>query len=172
LTGAGEAVLEAAEIAELAELGDIYVDGLIAISSYEDDGYELWCRAMSYEEYNQLGPNGEISIRDTENFVTRNLVYSLQLAYRPTGQGLYHVLVVYVMQPGTEAALRGPGAISNGAEIYDPTLIFKPHISSFRRKEPNVVHIKGEIVGLNYGLRRNTVGIFNSRIELHQGFKL
>jgi hypothetical protein len=76
----------------------------------------------------------------------------------------YQHLVVYNMQHGTRSALLGNGAVSNATGAEFPEVAGLRHISSFPKNEPNIVHVKGEVGGLNFGLRRGTVGVFNSRI--------
>lgn len=132
---------------------------------------EIFYRVMSGAEHNGLGPNGELNIRQTESFVTQSPEYVIQLAARYPH--LYQHLVVYTMQSGTKDALTAKGAVSSSAIENTPSLRRLPHISTFPAREPNVVHIKGETGNaLTYGLRRGTVGIFNSRIVAHQGVKL
>ncbi len=142
------------------------------LSDSENEGEnEIFYRAMSNEEYSGLGSNGEIAIRQTENFVSQSPEYVIQLAARYPH--LYQKLVVYVMESGTKNALALNGAVSNGAENLDPTLAGLRNIASYPRQYPNVVHIKGETGGaINYGLRTGTVHIFNNRIKSHFGTNL
>lgn len=68
---------------------------------------------MSVLEFLGLGPNGELTVRKTESFVTQSIGYSLQLAARWPDK--YHVLVIYFMEHGTTKALREAGAPSPAA---------------------------------------------------------
>ena len=76
----------------------------------------------------------------------------------------YQHLVVYNMQRGTRNALLGSGAVSNVNGADFPEVAGLQHIASFPKNDPNLVHVKGGSGGLNFGLRRGTVSIFNSRI--------
>lgn len=117
---------------------------------------------MSSKELQQLGPRGVISILNSENFVTQNYNYVLSLAAKRPQD--YQHLVIYNMQHGTRNVLLSHGAISNVSADDFPEVSGLPHISTFPRNEPNVIHVKGEAGGLNFGLRRGTVDLFNSRI--------
>ncbi len=131
-----------------------------------NEEHEIFYRAMSDAEFAGLGPNGEITIGQTENFVSQSPEYVIQLAVRWPNR--YQKLVVYVMDQGTRSALVSRGAVSNGAQEIDPSLAGLPNISSFPRQYSDVVHLKGETGNvLNYGLRRGTVDLFNSRIISH-----
>ncbi|MER5333983.1 ricin-type beta-trefoil lectin domain protein [Micromonospora sp. NPDC002717] len=113
---------------------------------------ETFYRAMSEKEFNQLGPNGEITVKGTENFVTQSREYLEGLRYRTARKGgrnaeKYTVLVRYEMSSGTRDALISAG--KPGAEIG---------------KDPNYVHLKLEREADTFGLRPGSVGVFNSRI--------
>jgi hypothetical protein len=66
------------------------------------------------------------------------------------------------MQVGTVTALLSRGGVDNSIVEYVPALRNMIHI---RENDPNQVHIKYEKGAITYGLRRNTVGLFNSRIK-------
>ncbi|SCD50642.1 intein C-terminal splicing region [Streptomyces sp. TverLS-915] len=113
---------------------------------------EVFHRAMSEKEFNQLGPNGEITVRGTENFVTQDREYLEGLRYQTHRKGgrnaeKYTVLVRYEMSPGARDALiavgKSPGEIGH---------------------DVNAVHLKSERGFDTYGLRPGSVGVFNSRI--------
>ncbi|MEU2790954.1 hypothetical protein [Streptomyces sp. NPDC007100] len=107
---------------------------------------------MSEKEFNQLGTNGEITVRGTENFVTQD---------RESLEGLWHqtrrrggkesekctALVRFEMAPGARGKLiatgKRPGEIS---------------------QDVSAVHLKSERGFDTYGLRPGSVGVFNSRI--------
>jgi hypothetical protein len=140
----------------------IAITNLVQEAKKDNEDTEIFYRAMSDAEFAGLGPKGEISIKDTENFVSQSPEYVLQLAARHPDK--YQKLVVYVMESGTKNALISSGARSNGVENFDPSLTALPHISSFPKNHPDIVHIKGELGTITYGLRKGTVNIFNSRI--------
>jgi RHS repeat-associated protein len=133
------------------------------------DDYEVFFRAMSSNEYSKLQSNGGLSVKPnrTELFVTQSFDYVYGFANMQVG---FDIIVAFVMESGTKDALLSNGAVSNSARELDPTLSYLPHISSFRKNEPNVVHLKGEKGALTYGLRHGTIGDFNSRIVGFQGF--
>ncbi len=113
---------------------------------------EVFHRAMSEKEFNQLGTNGEITVRGTENFVTQDREYLEGLRHQTHRRGgrnadKYTVLVRFEMSPGTRDALiaagKSPGEIG---------------------QDVNAVHLKSERGFDTYGLRPGSVGVFNSRI--------
>jgi RHS repeat-associated protein len=137
--------------------------------------FELFFRAMSTDEYVKLVSNGGLSVKSgspaREIFVTQNIAYALTVPFRFKRGGDYEVLVVFIMRQGTKNTLTANGAISASALQVDPSLFYLPYIGSIPPSQvPNVVHIKGEQGGLNYGLRRGSVGLFNSNIIAFQGF--
>ncbi|MFE3455772.1 DNRLRE domain-containing protein [Nonomuraea sp. NPDC059194] len=116
------------------------------------DSNEVFYRAMSLKEFNQLGPNGEITVKGTENFVTQSREYLEGLRWQTARKGgrnvdKYAVLVRYVMAPGTRDALIAVGKTPDkiGHDL-------------------NSVHLKVEHGANTYGLRPGSVGVFNSRI--------
>ncbi|MFI7455511.1 DNRLRE domain-containing protein [Nonomuraea sp. NPDC049714] len=116
------------------------------------DSPEFFYRAMSLKEFNQLGPNGEITVKGTENFVTQSREYLEGLRRQTARKGgrnadKYVVLVRYEMAPGTRDALI--------AASKTPDQI---------GQDPNSVHLKSERGWNTYGLRPGSVGVFNSRI--------
>jgi hypothetical protein len=107
---------------------------------------------MSEKEFAQLGSNGEITLRGTENFVTKSRSYLEGLRNNTVRRGgrnaeKYSVLVRYEMEPGTRDALiaagKEPGEIGQGL---------------------NAVHLKMERGAETFGLRPGSVDVFNSRI--------
>ncbi|MEU0103547.1 polymorphic toxin-type HINT domain-containing protein [Streptomyces sp. NPDC006267] len=113
---------------------------------------EVFHRVMSEKEFNQLGTNGEITVRGTENFVTQNREYLEGLrrqTHRRGGRNAdkYTVLVRFEMSPGTRDALIAAG--KRPGEIG---------------QDVNAVHLKSERGFDTYGLRPGSVGVFNSRI--------
>jgi hypothetical protein len=59
----------------------------------------------------------------------------------------------------TKNALIARGATSNQADQLDPSLRGLKTNFAYPKNYPDVVHIKGELGAVNYGLRRGTVGI-------------
>ena len=113
---------------------------------------DVFYRAMSKKEFEQLGPNGEITVKHTENFVTQSRSYLEGLRGRTHHRGgrnsqKYEVLVRCEMEPGTREALIASGKTSD--KIGD---------------NRNFVHLKKERETDTYGLRPGSVGVFNSRI--------
>jgi RHS repeat-associated protein len=113
---------------------------------------EVFYRAMSEKEFNQLGTNGEITVRGTENFVTQDREYLEGLRHQTHRRGgrnaeKYTVLVRFEMSPGTRDALIAAG--KRPGEIG---------------QDVNAVHLKSERGFDTYGLRPGSVGVFNSRI--------
>ncbi|WP_433230023.1 polymorphic toxin-type HINT domain-containing protein [Micromonospora sp. CA-248260] len=113
---------------------------------------ETFYRAMSEKEFKQLGDNGEITVRGTENFVTQSRSYLGGLRDRFSRRGgrnaeKYSVLVQYDMQPGTRDALIAAGKLPGdiGQDIRS-------------------VHLKMERGFETFGLRPESVDVFNSRI--------
>jgi hypothetical protein len=107
---------------------------------------------MSEKEFAQLGSNGEISVKGTENFVTQSRGYLEGLRSRVGGRGgrnaeKYSVLVRYEMNPGTRDALVAAG--KEPGEIG---------------QDLNAVHLKMERGFETFGLRPGSVDVFNSRI--------
>ncbi len=112
----------------------------------------VFFRAMSEREFKQLGDNGEITVRGTENFVTESRSYLEGLRDRFARRGgrnaeKYAVLVRYEMQPGTRDALVAAGKLPNDIG-----------------QDLNAVHLKTERGFQTFGLRPGSVVIFNSRI--------
>jgi RHS repeat-associated protein len=135
----------------------------------DDDNSELFYRAMSDAEYMQVRNNGgRLTLRETgspgrESFVTQDLNYvATKSLSDPSGYG---VMLKWRMQIGTVAALLSKGGIDNSIVYNVPALQYLPHI---REGDPNQVHIKYEKGAITYGLRRNTVGIFNDRIKSYR----
>ncbi|GGM19757.1 DNRLRE domain-containing protein [Micromonospora yangpuensis] len=113
---------------------------------------ETFYRAMSEKEFKQLGDNGEITVRGTENFVTQSRSYLGGLRDRFSRRGgrnaeKYSVLVQYDMQPGTRDALIGAGKLPGNIG-----------------QDVRSVHLKMERGFETFGLRPGSVNVFNSRI--------
>ncbi|MFJ8685659.1 hypothetical protein [Micromonospora wenchangensis] len=107
---------------------------------------------MSEKEFKQLGGNGEITVRGTENFVTQSRSYLGGLRDRFSRRGgrnagKYSALVQYDMRPGTRDALIAAGKLPGdiGQDIRS-------------------VHLKMKRGFETFGLRSESVDVFNSRI--------
>ncbi len=94
-----------------------------------------------------------------ESFVTQELRYVQQLAARHPD--LYERIVRFEMAPGTRQTLMDAGARSPGRALEEAGL---GHLPLIQKGMSNVVHVKGELGAINYGLRSGSVDIFNSRI--------
>jgi hypothetical protein len=132
----------------------------------EDDDSETFYRAMSDVEYLQVRNNsGRLTLRETggpgkESFVTQDSNY---VATKSISDPIsYGIMLKWRMQAGTVATLLSRGGIDNSIADNRPALRYLPHI---REGDPNQVHIKYEKGAITYGLRRNTVGVFNDRIK-------
>jgi len=128
---------------------------------------------MQNWEYEDLRATGQVAIPQTEAFVTRSFEYQIHLWFETRLK--YDILVVFLMQAGTEEAMRqyGVGAVSSSAVAIDPSLAHLESISSIpATRKHDVIHIKGEEDALTYGLRRNSAAIFNSRIITYFGVPL
>jgi hypothetical protein len=121
-------------------------------------GSETFYRGMSHAEHQGLLENGGLSVRG-ESFVTQDLAYIEQLAARHPGK--YETIVQFQMKPGTRQALLDSGYISRSKLLTDKGLGDLPPIMKGMK---DVVHIKGEIRWINYGLRPGSAHIFNGRI--------
>jgi RHS repeat-associated protein len=126
--------------------------GLAASEGCGPDG-ETFYRAMSKREFNQLGTNGEITVKGTENFVTQSRGYLEGLRSRVASRGgpnadKYSVLVRYEMAPGTRDAL-----IAAGKSPEDIG------------QDLNAVQLKMERGAETFGLRPGSVDVFNSMIN-------
>ena len=96
-----------------------------------------------------------------ENFVTQDRAYIEQLAQRHPG--VYDDIVRFEVRPGTTDAMIENGATSRSALIdNDPRFSDLPRIG---KGDTTHVHIKGEGTSVNYGLRRDSADIFNTRIQ-------
>jgi len=119
---------------------------------------ETFYRTMSNAELDSLSATGRLTPRG-ESFVTQDIGYVQQLATRhPT---LYETTVQFDMAPGTRDALVSAGARSPGRAVEEAGL---GHLPIIRSGMPDVVHIKGELGAINYGLRSGSADIFNCRI--------
>ncbi|WP_162890457.1 DNRLRE domain-containing protein [Streptomyces olivoreticuli] len=126
--------------------------GAAPVLAHNNCDGESFYRAMSEKEFNQLGPNGEITVKGTENFVTQSRDYLEGLRGRTARKGgrnaeKYTILVRFEMQSGTRDALISAG--KTPGEIG---------------KDINAVHLKSERGADTFGLRPGSVGVFNSRI--------
>ncbi len=120
---------------------------------------ETFYRAMSKGEYAALRSSGGLSPRG-ESFVTQDLEYVQQLAARHPD--LYEIFVRFDMQVGTRDALLAAGARDPlSKQLVDAGLDDLPLIGKGMK---NVVHVKGELNAITYGLRSGSASIFNSRI--------
>lgn len=124
---------------------------------------ETFYRGMSQAELAGLKDSGGLSIQGTENFVTQDRAYVQQLADRWPEK--YPNIVQFEMQAGTKDALISAGARSDGNLLIEHGLGDLPKIDTFPKRFPDIVHVKAEGNAINYGLRKGTVDIFNSRIS-------
>ena len=104
------------------------------------------------KEFKQLGSNGEITVKGTENFVTQSRSYLEGLRSRGGGRGgrnadNYTVLVRYEMATGTRDALIAAGKRPEniGQDI-------------------NAIHLKMERGAETFGLMPGSVDVFNAMI--------
>lgn len=79
---------------------------------------------------------------------------------------LYDLIVEFHVRAGTKDALTNVGQRNSAQVVIDAGLERLPLIES---GNPNVVHVKGEAVKgmgrvINYGLRSNTIDLFNDSI--------
>jgi hypothetical protein len=101
-------------------------------------------------------------VRGTENFVTQDRTYIQGLAGR-SEPGTYDNIVRFETRPGTRDALIDVGATSRSAAVdSNPDFAHLPRVP---KGSPDIVHIKGEGDSINYGLRRGTTDVFNTRIQ-------
>ena len=120
---------------------------------------EIFYRAMSFLEYNGLVNNGRLTLRSTEMFVTQSRPYAEHImAQRPTD---FELLVRFHVRAGTTETLRSVGQRNEAMAVIREGMGRLPLIES---GNPDVVHIKGEFGAINYGLRANTLHIFNDAI--------
>jgi RHS repeat-associated protein len=126
-----------------------------------EERVEVFYRGMSNAEHDALKAAGGLAPRG-ESFVTQRLTYVQQLAARHPE--LYEKIVQFEMQPGTRDALIAAGARSPGKALEEAGLGRLPLIE---RGMKDVVHVKGELGAVNYGLRSGSVDIFNDRIISH-----
>jgi RHS repeat-associated protein len=135
------------------------VRGFQAGLATENVGSQTFYRVMSGAEANAVNDAGGIALRTGESFVTQDLAYVQQLAARHPQ--LYSNLATFEMQEGTREALLSIGARNNAQVLIDAGLGDLPVI---QRGMTNVVHVKGELEFINFGLRSGSVDAFNSRI--------
>ncbi|CAA9517595.1 MAG: hypothetical protein AVDCRST_MAG67-3157 [uncultured Solirubrobacteraceae bacterium] len=121
---------------------------------------EVFYRGMSENEMASVIRNRGITPRG-ENFVTQDRAYIEQLAARHPGD--YDNIVRFETRPGTRGALIESGGTSrSGLVDNDPQLADLPRIE---RGNTEQVHIKGEGQSINFGLRRDSADIFNTRVQ-------
>jgi hypothetical protein len=113
---------------------------------------------MSKAEFAALKVSGGLAPRG-ESFVTQHLDYVEQLAARHPD--LYEKIVRFEMQPGTRDALIAGGARSPGNALVNAGL---GHLPLIGKGMNDVVHVKGELDAINFGLRSGSADIFNTRI--------
>jgi hypothetical protein len=102
-----------------------------------------------------------VTVRGTENFVTQDRAYIEQLAGRHPGT--YDNIVRFETRPGTRDAMIDVGATSRSNIVdSDPDLAHLPRVV---KGSTDIVHIKGEGESINYGLRRDSADVFNTRIQ-------
>ncbi|WP_197168021.1 polymorphic toxin-type HINT domain-containing protein [Neorhodopirellula pilleata] len=114
---------------------------------------EVFYRAMSKREYDSLVENGGLTLKqggvNRELFVTQDLSYAQRLAHKHPSK--YEVIVRFNAESGTVAKLRAHGASNN-----------VPGFAALSNGSKNVVHVKLERGVENYGLREETLSIFNN----------
>jgi hypothetical protein len=121
---------------------------------------DVFYRGMGEDELTSVMRNRGITPRG-ENFVTQDRAYIDQLSARHPGT--YDNVVRFETRPGTRDALIESGGTSrSGLVDNDPQLSDLPRIE---RGNPGQVHIKGEGQSINFGLRRDSADIFNTRIQ-------
>jgi RHS repeat-associated protein len=128
----------------------------------DKDKSEVFYRAMSSGEYAKVrAAQGRLSLKsDTrELFVTQSLNYVATLSMRDSR---FPVIVKYNMILGTREALISRGAIDSSIQEKVPALRHLPHVE---QHNPDQVHLKYERGALTFGLRKNTIGIFNGGIK-------
>jgi RHS repeat-associated protein len=122
---------------------------------------EVFYRGMGEDELASVMRNRGITPRG-ENFVTQDRTYIDGLIDQ-SSPGKYDNVVRFETRPGTRDALIEAGGTSrSGLVDNDPRLSELPRIE---RGNPEQVHIKGEGQSINYGLRRDSADIFNTRIQ-------
>jgi RHS repeat-associated protein len=128
----------------------------------DNDRSETFYRAMGPREYANLYYAGRLSLKSnaTELFVTQSLEYVASMSYRK--RDLFPIIVRFNVTQGTRDTLTSRGAINNSTYANAPALRYLPEVGS---GNPNQVFIKYENGALTYGLRRNTISIFNDRIK-------
>jgi RHS repeat-associated protein len=134
---------------------------------------EVFYRAMSDAELQAVMKDCKIHNRPEseskchEAFVTQRKDYSQKLQARHPDK--YPNLVEFCCQHGTASAMQNP-AISAASNSTAASSMFPNHSRTVKGLT-NIIHLKFEQVGsradqaLNYGLRRDSVGNFNSRIK-------
>jgi len=127
-------------------------------------GSEIFYRAMSNKEFANLWQTGELAPRG-ESFVTQSLDYVQDFAARSHKNAEYDVLVGFEAQSGTRQALIDAGARKIGQSLPSD-LMRLPELYSGMR---GVVNIKLENGAITYGLRPDSVSIFNERIISFSG---
>jgi hypothetical protein len=138
-----------------------------------DERTEVFYRSMSTADYEKLSSTRQVPIHG-ESFVTRSFEYQVHLWLQTKVKRL-DVLVVFLMEAGTEAAMRqyGLGAVATSAVELDPSLSTLESISKIHpSRKRDVIHIKGEYGALTYGLRDNSASTFNDRIITFFGIPL
>jgi ElaB/YqjD/DUF883 family membrane-anchored ribosome-binding protein len=132
--------------------------GARAATEGAEDASETFYRGMSNAEYAGLESSGGLSVRG-ESFVTQELGYVQQLAARHPN--LYETIVKFEVRSGTRQTLIDAGARSPGRAVDDAGL---GHLPLIQKGMKDVVHVKGELGAINFGLRPGSADIFNSRI--------
>ena len=127
----------------------------------DDDGREVFYRAMGPREFSKLVTSGgRLSLKSptTELFVTQDLNYVATLSLR---DDRFPIMVKFRVLQRTRSELLKRGAADGS--IYDnvKALGYLPRVETHN---PNQVHVKFVGYAITYGLRANTIDIFNNAV--------
>lgn len=119
---------------------------------------EIWYRGMSRVELEKVRALGGLDVRRGESFVTQDRWYIEGLAARHPDW--YEEIVEFRMQPGTREALAASGVRDGSRRAAGEY----PDLPLVQKNQTDKVFVKGEGDALNFGLRPDSVHIFNDRI--------
>ena len=124
---------------------------------------EVYYRGMSADELASVTTNRGITVRGGENFVAQDRRY-IEALIGDSPAGRYDNIVRFETRPGTHDAMVEVGGTSRSNLVDNhPVYGELPRIESGNTHQ---VHIKGERdVFVNFGLRPDSVDIFNDRIQ-------
>jgi RHS repeat-associated protein len=123
---------------------------------------EVWYRGMSADELASVTANRGVTVRGMENFVTQDRAY-IQSLINKSDTGTYDNIVRFETRPGTHDALVDVGGTSR-SNLIDNHPVYG-ELPRIERGNTHQVHIKGEGQSVNFGLRPDSVDIFNDRIQ-------